>query len=128
MVIKRGQYLTETSEIAEPKPPIILCSSALTIFEFVKDFPAYDQLSVAESAMLRYAMVAEMTLTPSDYLMRRTNHILFQRDRLDAIKHPVVDAMAAYYDWSQDEKAEQLVELNQVINASDLKDLKVGAN
>jgi alpha-glycerophosphate oxidase len=78
--------------------------------------------------MLRYAMAGEMTLTPSDYLMRRTNHILFQRDRLDAIKHPVVDAMAAYYDWSQDEKAEQLVELNQVINASDLKDLKVGAN
>ncbi len=102
--------------------------NALIIFEMAKEMSPYVDLTLAESAMLRYAMAGEMTLTPSDYLMRRTNHILFQRDRLDAIKHPVVDAMAAYYDWSQDEKAEQLVELNQVINASDLKDLKVGAN
>ena len=103
-------------------------TNALTIFEFAKEFPAYDQLSVAESAMLRYAMVAEMTLTPSDYLMRRTNHILFQRDRLDAIKHPVLAAMADYYAWTEDEKAEYLVELNRVINTSDLKELKAGAN
>lgn len=102
--------------------------NALTIFDMAKEMTAYEKLTLAESAMLRYAMQAEMTLTPSDYLMRRTNHILFQRDRLDAIKHPVVDAMADYYNWSQDEKAEQLVELNQVINASDLKDLKAGAN
>lgn len=102
--------------------------NALTIFDMAKEMTAYEKLTLAESAMLRYAMQAEMTLTPSDYLMRRTNHILFQRDRLDAIKHPVVDAVADYYNWSQDEKAEQLVELNQVINASDLKDLKAGAN
>lgn len=102
--------------------------NALAIFEIAKDMTAYPNLSLAESAVLYYAMTAEMTLTPSDYLMRRTNHILFQRDSLDAIKHPVVDAMAVYYDWSQDEKAEQLVALNKVINASDLKELKEGAN
>ncbi|MCH4168254.1 MAG: type 1 glycerol-3-phosphate oxidase [Streptococcaceae bacterium] len=100
--------------------------NALTIFDFAKTMTAYDQLSLAESAMLHYAMVAEMALTPSDYLMRRTNHILFQRDSLDAIKHPVLEAMSAFYEWSQDEKAEYLVELNKVINASDLKDLKAG--
>lgn len=102
--------------------------NALTIFDLAKEMTAYDDLTLAESAMLHYAMVAEMTLTPSDYLMRRTNHILFQRDRLDAIKHPIVEAMASHYNWSKDEKAEYLVELNQVINASDLKDLKARAN
>ena len=76
--------------------------------------------------MLRYAMDAEMALTPSDYLMRRTNHILFQRDRLDAIKLPVVDAMADYYGWTDDEKTQQLDSLNKVIHTSDLIDLKEG--
>ncbi len=101
-------------------------TNALIIFKLAKSYPAYAQLSLAESAMLRYAMDAEMALTPSDYLMRRTNHILFQRDRLDAIKLPVVDAMADYYGWTDDEKTQQLDALNKVIHTSDLIDLKEG--
>lgn len=101
-------------------------TNALIIFKLAKSYPAYAQLSLAESAMLRYAMDAEMALTPSDYLMRRTNHILFQRDRLDAIKLPVVDAMADYYGWTDDEKMQQLDALNKVIHTSDLIDLKEG--
>lgn len=101
-------------------------TNALTIFKLVKSYPAYAQLSLAESAMLRYAMDAEMALTPSDYLMRRTNHILFQRDRLDEIKLPIVNAMANYYGWTDDEKTQYLAELNKVIHTSDLTDLKEG--
>lgn len=81
-------------------------TNALKIFKLAQKYPAYEQLSLAESSMLRYAMEAEMAITPCDYLMRRTNHILFQRDRLDAIKLPIVDAMRNYYGWTEDEKNE----------------------
>ncbi|KLD60265.1 hypothetical protein WP50_11745 [Lactiplantibacillus plantarum] len=33
-------------------------------------------LSLAETISLRYALDEEMTLTPVDYLLRRTNHLL----------------------------------------------------
>lgn len=64
----------------------------------------YEGLSLAESARLRYALEDEMILTPVDYLLRRTNHILFMREGVDAIKVHVVNAMAEYLGWSAEEK------------------------
>lgn len=81
-------------------------------------------LSIADSLSLLYAMRYEMTLTPVDFLLRRTNHLLFMRDTLDDLIQPVLDGMANYYQWSPEEKDEQLAVLKQVIAESDLASLK----
>ncbi|MDO1604684.1 type 1 glycerol-3-phosphate oxidase [Lactobacillus sp. YT155] len=81
-------------------------------------------LSLAETISLHYALNEEMVLNPVDYLLRRTNHILFHSDTLDAIKEPVVDEMAKVLGWSADEKKNQLDKLNQVIAESRLEHLK----
>ena len=73
---------------------------------------------------LDYALNEEMTLTPADFLVRRTNHMLFMRDSLDEIKQPVVDVMAERLNWSEEEKSNYINELAQVINESDLIELK----
>lgn len=67
-----------------------------------------------------------MVLTPVDYLLRRTNHILFMRDTLDEVKAGVVAAMIDFFGWSEEEKAAHVAELNQVIAESDLTALKGG--
>ena len=100
-------------------------TNAQEVYKLAQEEP-FSGLSAAESGRLRYAMEAEMTLTPADYLMRRTNHILFQRDTLDELKQPVVDAMAEYLAWDEDEKQRQLQELDHVIAESDLTELKAG--
>lgn len=100
-------------------------TNAQEVYKLAQEEP-FSGLSAAESGRLRYAMEAEMTLTPADYLMRRTNHILFQRDTLDELKQPVVDAMAEYLAWDKDEKQRQQQELEAVIAESDLTELKAG--
>lgn len=100
-------------------------TNAQEVYKLAQEEP-FSGLSAAESGRLRYAMEAEMTLTPADYLMRRTNHILFQRDTLDELKQPVVDAMAEYLAWDEDEKQRQQQELEAVIAESDLTELKAG--
>ncbi|MGM8352488.1 hypothetical protein [Escherichia coli] len=57
-------------------------------------------------------------------LLRRTNHILFMREGVDAIKVHVVNAMADYLGWSAEEKAEQEKTLEEALRESDLSDLK----
>jgi alpha-glycerophosphate oxidase len=73
-------------------------------------------------------MEEEMALTPVDYLLRRTNHLLFERDTVDALRQPVLDAMAAYFEWEEAEKAEVAAQLAAAIDESDLTQLKTGGN
>lgn len=72
-------------------------TNARRIFELAKEMAPYPGLSLAESARLRYGLEEEMVLAPGDYLIRRTNHLLFERDQLDEIKQPVIDAIAEYF-------------------------------
>lgn len=83
-----------------------------------------DGLTLADTLSLHYAMSEEMALTPTDFLMRRTNHILFMRDTLDAVKEPVINEMAAFYNWTAEEKAQNTQNLETVIAESDLSTLK----
>ncbi len=98
--------------------------NSLKVFANAKEMEAYPGLSLAESACLKYGLEDELVLTPDDYLLRRTNHILFQRESLDDIKDAVITVMADQLDWSKEEKDENVAKLNQVVAASDLKDLK----
>ncbi|MGY0164627.1 type 1 glycerol-3-phosphate oxidase [Lactococcus petauri] len=98
--------------------------NALQVFAYASEMEPYEGLSLAESARLRYALEDEMILTPVDYLLRRTNHILFMREGVDAIKVHVVNAMAEYLGWSAEEKAEQEKALEEALRESALSDLK----
>ncbi|MBO0476497.1 type 1 glycerol-3-phosphate oxidase [Vagococcus sp. DIV0080] len=81
-------------------------------------------LTIGESASLLYSLNHEMTLTPVDYLLRRTNYLLFISDQLDRLKEPVINTMAGYFSWSESEKRTYLLELEEVINESKLMNLK----
>ncbi|MBO0410315.1 type 1 glycerol-3-phosphate oxidase [Enterococcus hulanensis] len=98
-------------------------SNAEKVFA-LKDQESFAGLSLAESMCLRYSMEAEMTLTPVDYLLRRTNYMLFISHRLMEIKDAVVDAMADYFDWDSKTKETYQSELEQQIKETQLTDLK----
>ncbi|MCG3448138.1 type 1 glycerol-3-phosphate oxidase [Enterococcus durans] len=99
-------------------------TNAKKIYALAKDMTPYPGLSLSESARLRYGLEEEMVLAPGDYLIRRTNHLLFERDQLDAIKQPIIDAIATYFAWSPEEKKRQESRLEELIAESDLRDLK----
>ncbi|MGM9887275.1 MAG: FAD-dependent oxidoreductase, partial [Lactococcus sp.] len=98
--------------------------NALKIFAYAKEMTAYDGLSLAESACLRYGLEDEMVLVPADYLLRRTNHILFQRESLDSIQEAVIAVMADVLEWTADEKAANIETYKKVLAENDLADLK----
>ncbi len=81
-------------------------------------------LSERDSYSLNYALQEELVLTPVDYLLRRTNFILFIRDEVDAIKEPVIAKMQAFFDWTAAETEQYRAELEAAIAESDLKKLK----
>ncbi|MBA5270818.1 type 1 glycerol-3-phosphate oxidase [Enterococcus hirae] len=99
-------------------------TNAKKIFALAKEMTPYEGLSLAESARLRYGLEEEMVLAPGDYLIRRTNHLLFERDQLDTIKQPIIDAIASYFAWSAEEKKRQEAHLEELIAESDLRELK----
>lgn len=99
-------------------------SNVCEVFNQNLDKSMFEGLSLREALGLNYAMEQEMTLTPADYLVRRTNHLLFIRDTLDIIKGPVVEAMAKRFNWTKTEKLSHIEELTSVINESDLINLK----
>lgn len=99
-------------------------SNAPKVFALTRQLKAAEGLSLAETLSLHYAMDYEMALKPTDYFLRRTNHLLFMRDSLDALIVPVIEEMSKHFDWSTDEKVKQEEELRRVIAENDLSALK----
>lgn len=99
-------------------------SNTPQVYALLDEVEQIDGLSLADTVSLHYAMREEMTLTPSDFLVRRTNHMFFMRDSLDRIIEPVISEMARYHDWSDEVKLQYTTELENVIAESDLKTLK----
>ena len=67
----------------------------------------------------------ELVLSPVDFLLRRTNHMLFMRDSLDSIVEPVLDEMGRFYDWTEEEKAAYRVDVEVALANNDLAELKI---
>lgn len=99
-------------------------SNAPKVFALTRQLKAAEGLSLAETLSLHYAMDYEMALKPTDYFLRRTNHLLFMRDSLDALIVPVIEEMGKHFGWSTDEKVKQEEELRRVIAENDLSALK----
>lgn len=101
-------------------------SNVTELFEKITTTEPVTGLSLAETLALHYALENEMVLTPADYLVRRTNHLLFMRDTLDEVKQGVISEMSHYHHWSEEQKEYYTTELNQLIAESDLSTLKEG--
>ena len=98
-------------------------SNTSRVLTYAVDGPA-PGLSLKETMSLRYSLNEEMTLTPVDYLLRRTNALLFHAETLAELKQPVVDEMAQTLGWDDSVKAQQLAALNAAIADSQLAYLK----
>ncbi|MBP2624282.1 type 1 glycerol-3-phosphate oxidase [Streptococcus oricebi] len=114
-----GLSLEEASYLAN-----LYGSNVLDVYALAEEVKVNPALGLAESLSLAYALRHEMTLRPVDFLLRRTNHMLFMRDSLDQLVEPVLEEMASYYAWSQEEKAAHLAELELAIAKNDLAQLK----
>lgn len=99
-------------------------SEAEQIYDYARTIKPADGLSLGETAALDYSLAEEMTLTPVDYLLRRTYHILFKSDTLNEVKTGVVNHMADYYGWDKVQREEYETELRNEIEESRLEDLK----
>lgn len=99
-------------------------SNAPKVFALTRQLTAAEGLSLAETLSLHYAMDYEMALKPTDYFLRRTNHLLFMRDSLDALIDPVINEMAKHFEWSDQEREAQEDDLRRVIADNDLSALK----
>lgn len=101
-------------------------SNAPKVFALHHKVEAVSSLNQRDLLSLHYAMREEMALTPVDYFLRRTNYMLFMRKELDAILEDVLLEMAAYYAWSDEEKAAQETALRDTLYKNDLAYLKEG--
>lgn len=99
-------------------------SNAPKVFALNHKVEAVSNLNKRDLISLHYAMREEMALTPVDFLLRRTNYMLFMREQLDAIVEDVLLEMAAYYEWSQEELATQRQHLEATLVQNDLAYLK----
>lgn len=119
--VEKGLFKEEADYLAH-----LFGSNVTKLFEKIPSTEPVAGLSLAETLALHYALENEMALTPADYLVRRTNHLLFMRDTLDEVKLGVITEMSQYYRWTDAQKEHYTNELNQLIAESDLSMLKEG--
>ncbi|MCT6847355.1 MAG: glycerol-3-phosphate dehydrogenase/oxidase [Lactobacillus helsingborgensis] len=99
-------------------------SQAKQIYDYAQKIKPADGLSLGETAALDYSLNEEMTLTPVDYLLRRTYHILFKSDTLSQVKDGVIKHMSDYYGWDKALKEQYINDLDHEIAESRLEGLK----
>lgn len=99
-------------------------SNAPKVFAYADQVEKIDGLNIRQTLMLVYALNHEMVLTPSDFFIRRTNYLLFKRDELDQIKEPVIQYMATYFGWDDEETQRHRETLEQEMAESDLSHLR----
>lgn len=99
-------------------------SNVPKVYALAHRVEAAEGLSLRETLSLHYAMDYELTLSPADFLLRRTNHMLFMRDGLDDLIEPVIREMSRHYAWSDQEEAGYRERLLALLKENDLTALK----
>lgn len=99
-------------------------SNAPFIFENYQELETNEELSLADLYSLHYSLDYEMVGTPVDYLLRRTNHLLFMEDSLEEVKAPVVREMAKYFEWTTEQTQRMYEQLEKQISETRLDELK----
>ena len=117
--VKRGLDIADARYIAN-----VFGSNAPRVFNLANELEAAEGLTIRDTLVLHYTMREEAVLTPVDYFLRRTNHLLFMRETMDDLIQPIANEMAKYLGWSEEEQAAHLAELDRVLAESDLRELK----
>jgi alpha-glycerophosphate oxidase len=117
--VKRGLDIADARYIAN-----VFGSNAPRVFNLANELEAAEGLTIRDTLVLHYTMREEAVLTPVDYFLRRTNHLLFMRETMDQLIQPIANEMAKYLGWSEEEQAAHLAELDRVLAESDLRELK----
>ena len=117
--VKRGLDIADARYIAN-----VFGSNAPRVFNLANELEAAEGLTIRDTLVLHYTMREEAVLTPVDYFLRRTNHLLFMRETMDDLIQPIANEMAKYLGWSEEDKAAHLAELDRVLAESDLRELK----
>ena len=117
--VAAGLAADDAKEIAN-----LFGSQAEQIYDYAQTIKPEKGLSIGETAALDYSLAEEMTLTPVDYLLRRTYHILFKSDTLDQVKNGVIKHMSDYYGWDKAQREQYENELKHEIAESRLEGLK----
>lgn len=69
-------------------------------------------LPVEVRVPLLYAMEQEMTVTPSDFFIRRTGALFFQIDEVKRWKQPAIAWMSEHAGWSAAQERQYTAELD----------------
>lgn len=83
-------------------------------------------LSLAQTSMLHYAIEAEMVMRPIDFLLRRTNYLLFHAEETNEIEEAVIAEMANVLNWTPDVLAKMTEEYYHLRGEAQLAHLKEG--
>lgn len=90
----------------------------------LKELAKSDKLPLYLELSLLYALEYESTLTPIDFLLRRTGILLFESEKVSELKELVVDYIADYHNWDADRKEEEAKELDQMIDYITLENIR----
>ncbi|MDN6161516.1 MAG: glycerol-3-phosphate dehydrogenase/oxidase [Atopostipes sp.] len=90
----------------------------------LKDEVKSDELPFYLELSLLYALEYESVLKPIDFLLRRTGILLFESERVDEWKKPILDYMTDYYDWSEERKEQEKKEMNEMIDYTRIENLR----
>ncbi|MGT2926358.1 type 1 glycerol-3-phosphate oxidase [Streptococcus cuniculipharyngis] len=99
-------------------------SNAPKVYALAETVAQAPGLTLSETLSLHYAMRYEMALSPVDFFLRRTNYMLFMREKMTDLVEPVLAEMANYYAWSEAEKTAMAEQLELAMQENDLTHLK----
>ena len=84
----------------------------------------FDELTIKNSeqrllkAEVWFAIQHEMTCTPTDFFMRRTGRLFFDKPSVDANKNFVISEFKQYFNWSEETTNKHQQELEEKINVA----------
>lgn len=82
----------------------------------LKDQVKSDKLPLHLELSLLYAMNYESTMTPIDFILRRTGILLFESEKVSEWKTLILDYMAEYHEWDAERKEKEAKDLDEMID------------
>ena len=99
-------------------------SNAPKVFSLIDEVEPVEGLETKYLLSLHYALRNEMVISPVDFLVRRTNLMLFMRDKVDEVKEPLLAVMKEALGWSDEQEQAYRDELQETLDINDLKYLR----
>lgn len=101
-------------------------SNVPEVLKYVTSGEVAAGLSLAQTSMLHYALENEMVMRPIDFMLRRTNFLLFHSEVTDQIEEAVIAEMAKVLGWTAETTENMKQEYYQLRGESQLAYLKEG--